>query len=153
MKIVKKLLVVVFLVGIIGCYANAQSIIVNSDGTHSILINNGSTSTLVNPNGTHSMVINNGSSSIIVNPDGTHSLLFNNGSTSTLVNPNGTHSLVLNNTGLTAANYPSKARDDSEEISLLNDTIIIRNQNGTDSIMIVPSIKSTIDYSESDSIY
>lgn len=36
-----------------------QNVIINSNGTHSILIDNGSTKTIVNPDGTHSTLINN----------------------------------------------------------------------------------------------
>ena len=74
-----------------------HTVIVNPDGTHSIAINNGNTSTIVNPDGTHSIAINNGNTSTIVNPDGTHSIAINNGNTSTIVNPDGTHSLVIKN--------------------------------------------------------
>lgn len=75
----------------------AQSVVVNPDGTHSQIINNGSTSLIVNPNGTHSTAFNNGNTSIIVNPNGTHSTAFHNGNTSTIVNPNGTHSTAFRN--------------------------------------------------------
>ena len=47
----------------------AQTVIVNPDGTHSIVIDNGSTKTIVNPNETHSTVIENGSTKTIVNPN------------------------------------------------------------------------------------
>ncbi|HTN21681.1 MAG TPA: hypothetical protein VL125_14455 [Pelobium sp.] len=50
--------------------AFAQSVIVNADGTHSTIIDNGATKTIVNPNGTHSTVIENGETKIIVNPNG-----------------------------------------------------------------------------------
>lgn len=33
---------------------HAQTVFVNPDGTHSIIIDNGTTKTIVNPNGTHS---------------------------------------------------------------------------------------------------
>jgi CDGSH-type Zn-finger protein len=62
----------------------AQRVVVNPDGTHSIVIDNGSTKTIVNPNGTHSTVIDNGSTKIIVNPNGTHSTVIDNGSTKTM---------------------------------------------------------------------
>lgn len=78
-------------------FVQAQGIVVNSDGTHSVVINNGSTSTIVNPNGTHSTAITNGNTSIIVNPNGTHSTAFHNGNTSIIVNPNGTHSTAFHN--------------------------------------------------------
>lgn len=67
----EKLFTILTLALIVIC-ANAQTVIVNSDGTHSTVINNGSTSTIVNPDGTHSNVINNGNTSTIVNPNGTH---------------------------------------------------------------------------------
>ena len=78
------------------CAAHAQTVIVNPDGTHSIVISSGNTSTVVNSDGTHSTVINNGSTSTIVNSNGTHSTMINNGNTSTIVNPDGSHSTVIN---------------------------------------------------------
>lgn len=77
--------------------SHAQGVAVNSDGTHSHIINNGSTSIIVNPNGTHSTAFNNGNTSIIVNPNGTHSTAFRNGNTSVVFNPNGTTSTVFHN--------------------------------------------------------
>lgn len=77
--------------------SNAQGVVINSDGTHSQIINNGNTSIIVNTNGTHSTAFNNGNTSIIVNPNGTHSTAFHNGNTSTIVNPNGTHSTAFHN--------------------------------------------------------
>jgi hypothetical protein len=81
----------------VGCYAVAQSIVVNPDGTHSIMVHTGNVSALVNSNGSHSTVINRGSTAIIVNPDGTHSTAFNQGSISLIVGPTGMHSTVFNN--------------------------------------------------------
>ncbi|MBE9462747.1 hypothetical protein ACFP1I_09070 [Dyadobacter subterraneus] len=76
----------------------AQGIVVNADGTHSVVINSGTTGVIVNSNGTHSTVVNSGSNvSTIVNPNGTHSTAINNGSISTIVNPDGTHSIGINN--------------------------------------------------------
>jgi len=77
--------------------SSAQGVVVNSDGTHSHIINNGSTSLIVNPNGTHSTAFHNGNTSVIVNPNGTHSTAFHNGNTSIIVNPNGTHSTAFHN--------------------------------------------------------
>ncbi|MHA4741287.1 hypothetical protein [Dyadobacter sp. MSC1_007] len=77
--------------------SHAQGVALNSDGTHSHIINNGSTSIIVNSNGTHSTAFNNGNTSIIVNPNGTHSTSFHNGNTSIIVNPNGTHSTAFHN--------------------------------------------------------
>ena len=79
----------------VGCYAVAQSIIVNQDGTHSIMVNTGNASTLINPNESTSTVINHGSTSIIVNPDGTHSTAFNHGNVSIIVGPTGMHSTMV----------------------------------------------------------
>ena len=53
----------------IGLSAYAQhTVVVNPDGTHSVIINNGNVSTIVNPDGTHSTAIMNGNSTTIVNP-------------------------------------------------------------------------------------
>jgi hypothetical protein len=78
-------------------YANAQAIVVNSDGTHSIVVSNGNSSTIVNSNGTHSTLFMNGNTGIMVNPDGTHSTIVTNGNISTVINQNGTHSIIINN--------------------------------------------------------
>ena len=51
----------------ISAYAQ-HTIVVNPDGSHSVVINNGNTATIVNPDGTHSVVINNGNSETVVNP-------------------------------------------------------------------------------------
>jgi hypothetical protein len=80
-----------------GLISYAQGVVVNPDGTHSHVINNGSTSIIVNSNGTHSTAFNNGNTSIIVNPNGTHSTAFHNGNTSIIVNPDGTHSTAFRN--------------------------------------------------------
>lgn len=73
----------------------AQGIIVNADGTHSIMTNTG---IIVNSNGTHSIVINSGTNiSTVINPNGTHSTLVNNGNVTTIVNPDGTQSVGINN--------------------------------------------------------
>lgn len=76
--------------------ASAQTVIVNPNGSHSVVIDNGSTSTIVNPDGTHSVAIHHGSTSTIVNPNGTHSTAIHHGGTSTIVNPNGSHSTIIN---------------------------------------------------------
>ena len=64
-----------------------HTVVVNPDGTHSIAINNGNTSTIVNPNGTHSTAIHNGNSTILVNPDGAHTVVIDNENSATKVNP------------------------------------------------------------------
>lgn len=60
--------------------ATAQ-VIVNSDGTHSVVHGN----IVVNPNGTHSTIHGN----IVVNPNGSHSVIHGN----ILVNPDGSHTI------------------------------------------------------------
>ncbi|WP_425638032.1 hypothetical protein ACPUEN_01295 [Algoriphagus yeomjeoni] len=72
----------------------AQSVIVNPDGTHSVIIDHGVHKVIVNPNGTHSVVVGSGTSQIIVNPDGTHSPIVGNGNTKIIVNSNGSHSIL-----------------------------------------------------------
>ena len=69
----KKILIIFSFLVASFSYLKAQTI-VNPDGTHSTVINNGPTKTIVNPNGTHSTVVNNGPTKTIVNPDGTHSI-------------------------------------------------------------------------------
>ena len=57
----------------------------SSHGVHKVI---------VNPNGTHSVVVGSGTSQIIVNPDGTHSPIVGNGNTKIIVNSNGSHSIL-----------------------------------------------------------
>ena len=73
----------------------AQSVIVNPDGTHSVVIDHGVHKVIVKPDGSHSVAVSAGSSNILVNPDGTHSQLIGEGNTKILVNPNRTHSYLL----------------------------------------------------------
>ncbi|MGF1925938.1 MAG: hypothetical protein ACQUHE_17320 [Bacteroidia bacterium] len=61
--------------------ANGQ-VIVNPDGTHSIVTGN----IIVNSNGTHSLVTGN----VIVNPNGSHSVIHGN----ILVGPDGSHNFL-----------------------------------------------------------
>jgi CDGSH-type Zn-finger protein len=84
-----KKIVMIFTFAAVFHNIQAQTIIVNLDGTHSTIINNGTTKTIVNPDGTHSTIIDNGTTKTIVNPDGTHSTLIDNGTTKTIVNPDG----------------------------------------------------------------
>jgi L-2-hydroxyglutarate oxidase LhgO len=86
--------------------SNAQGVVVNADGTHSQVINNGSTSMIVNPNGTHSTAFNNGNTSVIFNPNGTLSTAFRNGNTSVVFNSDGTTSTML---------HPYVASEEEEE--------------------------------------
>lgn len=98
---------------LVGRYAIAQSILVNPDGTHSVIHDHGATSVVINPNGTHSIVFNNGSTSIMVNPDGTHSTILRHGNTGTLIHPNGMHSVFVTESDTPATNLtntPSSQR-------------------------------------------
>ena len=72
----------------------AQSIIVNPDGTHSVVHEHGDNQVIVNPNGTHAVIMGSGTSKIMVNPDGTHSLIIGDGNSKIIVNPSGTHSIL-----------------------------------------------------------
>ena len=74
-----------------------HTVVVNPDGTHSVVVNNGNSSTIVNPDGSHSTAIHNGNSTTIVNPNGTHSTAIHNGNSSTIVNPDGSHSTAIHN--------------------------------------------------------
>ena len=57
-------------------YAQSPTVVVNPDGTHSVMHKAGGTAVIVNPNGTHSVVHNaNTSTPVIINPDGTHTIL------------------------------------------------------------------------------
>jgi hypothetical protein len=78
--------------------AAGQTILVNPDGTHSVILNAGSSMPLmVNPDGTHTVIFNNGSTQTWVNPNGTHSVMLNaDTNTPILINPDGTHSVILN---------------------------------------------------------
>jgi hypothetical protein len=58
------------------------NVIVNPDGSHSVLTGN----VIVNSNGTHAVKVGN----VIVNSNGTHSVITGN----VLVNPDGSHSMI-----------------------------------------------------------
>ncbi|WP_192350734.1 hypothetical protein [Algoriphagus sp. Y33] len=73
----------------------AQAVIVNPDGTHSVVLGHGDSKIIVNPNGTHSVIMGSGTNKIIVNPDGTHSPIMGEGNSKIIVNPNGTHSILF----------------------------------------------------------
>lgn len=94
-KDMKRILTILILSLLLHYGTFAQTVVVNPNGTHSTVINNGSTSTIVNPDGTHSTLIYNGNISTIVNPNGTHSTIITNGNTWALVNPDGTHSTLI----------------------------------------------------------
>jgi hypothetical protein len=71
----RKLILMTFTV-LVFFYGDAQTILVNSDGTHSVIIDHGGgTSIQVNPNGTHTIIFNNGTALTKVNPDGTHTIV------------------------------------------------------------------------------
>lgn len=71
------------------------TVVVNPDGTHSVLHQTGSAAVLVNPDGTHTVVPNVESNpTVIVTPDGRHALLHRHGSTNLLVTPDGSHKLL-----------------------------------------------------------
>lgn len=93
---------------IIACCAalmqlNAQTVIVNSDGTHSIVIGNGPVKTIVNSSGTHSLLIDHGGiTKTLVNANGTHSTIIDHGgATKTIINADGTHSMIIDHGGAT----------------------------------------------------
>ena len=52
----------------------SQTVVVNPDGTHTTVINNGTTSIAVLPDGTHATTVTTGNIVTIINPDGTHSV-------------------------------------------------------------------------------
>lgn len=84
----------------------AQTVVVNSDGTHSTVIHHGATATNVNSDGTHSTVIDHGTTKTIVNAEGTHSTVIGPGKTKTLIKPNGTHSIIIGTgVGWTVVNF------------------------------------------------
>jgi hypothetical protein len=93
--------IILFLAVILNCNINAQTIIINSNGTHSVVINNGNTATIVNPDGTHSTLIKGENTSLIVNPDGTHYTVNAIGKNVLIVNPDGIHSTVYNDSSKT----------------------------------------------------
>src|SRR5688572_33241663 len=102
--IMNRQLIASVLLVLVGRYAIAQSILVNPDGTHSVIHDHGATSVVINPNGTHSVVFNNGSTSIMVNPDGTHSTILRHGNTATLIHRNGMHSVFVTDSDTPATN-------------------------------------------------
>lgn len=102
----KELLCFLTLMFLPGYFALAQTVIINPDGTPTIVLHNGSTSTVINPDGTLSTVLHSGTSSTIVHPNGTLSTVLHSGGSSTVVHPNGTLSTVLHNGGSSTVIHP-----------------------------------------------
>lgn len=103
----KKHLILSFLLCATGVARAQVSIIVNPDGTHSVLHQNGNTGVVVNPDGSHSVLHQNGSTAVLVNPNGTHSVVPNTDTNPTvLVNPNGTHSIIQRTGSITTVTSP-----------------------------------------------
>jgi hypothetical protein len=91
----KKYLILGFLLCGAGVARAQVSIIVNPDGTHSVLHQNGNTGVVVNPNGTHSVIPNTDTNpTVLVNPNGTHSIIQRTGNTATVTGPKGTHTVT-----------------------------------------------------------
>ena len=109
-------LIISLICGYLMCAAKmtviGQTVVVNSDGTHSVIVGNvivnpdgthstihgsGNTKVVVNSDGTHSTVHGSGNTKVVVNSDGTHSTVHGSGSTKVVVNPDGTHSTVIVN--------------------------------------------------------
>lgn len=94
-----RLLFIVCVVAI-ACRVNGQTVIVNPDGTHSVVIGSEQTGTprvIVHPNGQHSVVHTTGSHSVVAGPDGRHTVvvgLDNPQSPRVIVYPDGRHATV-----------------------------------------------------------
>ncbi len=69
-----------------------QTVIVNPDGTHTIVTGN----VIVHPNGTHSVIHKAGDHSVVVGPDGRHTVIVGSNQTGskTIIHPDGRHSVV-----------------------------------------------------------
>ena len=104
------------------CLVNGQTVIVNPDGTHSVVVGldqPGTPKIVVNPNGSHSIIHTTGGAhsivivadgrhsvvfgldqpgapKIIVHPDGKHSVVHSTGTHSVMVGPNGAHVVMVN---------------------------------------------------------
>jgi hypothetical protein len=114
----KKRLVFSFLWCSIGIAQAQVSVVVNPDGTHSVVHQNGNTGVIVNPDGTHSTLTQNGNTAIIVNSNGTHSIIpATNTNTMILVNPNGTHSIIQRTGSMTTVTSPEGAYTITEPVA------------------------------------
>jgi hypothetical protein len=86
------------------CLVNGQTVVVNPDGTHSVMIGSqqtGSPGIIVHSNGQHSVVHKTGTHSVVVRPDGGHSVMVGSdqpGSPKIIVHLDGKHS-VMHSTG------------------------------------------------------
>jgi hypothetical protein len=81
-----------FFIGMV-CLVNGQTVVVNPDGTHTIVLG----SVIVHPNGQHSVVHTTGAHSVVVGPDGRHTVIVGldqPGSPKIVVHPDGRHSQV-----------------------------------------------------------
>lgn len=86
-----KFLLISLFVSIAGT-VNAQTVIVNPDGTHTIVTGN----VIVHPNGTHSVIHKAGGHSVVVGADGRHTVIVGSkhAAIKTIIHPDGRHSVV-----------------------------------------------------------
>lgn len=76
---------ILFAILILFAQSAISQIVINSDGSHSVVTGN----VIVNSDGSHSIISGN----VVVNPNGSHSIIAGN----VLLNSNGTHSVFPNN--------------------------------------------------------
>ncbi|HTE34566.1 MAG TPA: hypothetical protein VK666_29510 [Chryseolinea sp.] len=101
----------------------AQPVLVNADGTHSSIVDNGPTSTVINSNGRYSVIFNNGPTSTMVNADGSHSTISNNGLTSVVVGGNGGHSVMIESHQTENTPNPEEISDSEDGYSTAVDQV------------------------------
>lgn len=106
----KHLCISIFLLTI-GLRAVSQAVVVNPDGTHTVVVGHGPTAIGINSNGTHSTVINHGGTLIVINPNGTHSVGVSNGGATALFSQEGTISMFDHGPGSYRHNFRSTYGD------------------------------------------
>jgi hypothetical protein len=97
----------IFILAISTLTIHAQSVVVNSDGTHSTVHGN----VIVNSNGTHSTVHDN----VIVNSNGTHSTIHRSGNTTVIVGPTQTPASIIGRSKADSTEFQQPMKQDRKK--------------------------------------
>jgi hypothetical protein len=108
-------------------YSQDTQIVVNPDGTHSVVIKNGNIATVVHPNGTHSTIFDYCSVAGKVNPNERQGTNIKNDYITMVVHSNGTHSTIINHSKkISNINSNATSRIDGESTKLSQVSKVLR---------------------------
>lgn len=109
-------------------YTFSQSVVINPDGTHSVVVGSGSVRTAINSNGTHSTIIGHGTVSTVVNSNGTHSTLLNTGTVGLILDPPDTNTTFFKKKKTFSTTTTDSEEDELEPIRIFSGKKLFRNK-------------------------